>query len=90
MIAKITSDSLIERIFKNDKRAVSRAISIIEAGNSDSNDMLKELHKNIGRAYRIGITGPPGAGKSTITNQQLFLYSYRRLSTGLARAALIA
>lgn len=65
----MTSDNLIERIFKNDKRAVSRAISIIEAGNSNSTEMLKELHKNIGRAYRIGITGPPGAGKSTITNQ---------------------
>lgn len=69
MITKMTSDNLIERIFKNDKRAVSRAISIIEAGNSNSTEMLKELHKNIGRAYRIGITGPPGAGKSTITNQ---------------------
>ncbi|MCK5088144.1 MAG: methylmalonyl Co-A mutase-associated GTPase MeaB, partial [Melioribacteraceae bacterium] len=36
---------------------------------------LKQLHKKTGKAYRIGITGPPGAGKSTITNQitKLFL-----------------
>jgi LAO/AO transport system kinase len=63
------SSDLIEKIFKNDKRAVSRAITIIETGNSNSAELLKEVHKNTGNAYRIGITGPPGAGKSTLTNQ---------------------
>jgi LAO/AO transport system kinase len=63
------SEIFINRIFQNDKRAVSRAITIAESGNSDSIELLKELHKNIGQAYRIGITGPPGAGKSTLTNQ---------------------
>ncbi|MHB8905493.1 MAG: methylmalonyl Co-A mutase-associated GTPase MeaB [Melioribacteraceae bacterium] len=65
----MTPENFIERIFINDKRAVARAISIIESGNSNSTEILKELHKKIGRAYRIGITGPPGAGKSTLTNQ---------------------
>ena len=64
----MTPENFIERIFINDKRAVARAISIIESGNSNSTEILKELHKKIGRAYRIGITGPPGAGKSTLTN----------------------
>ena len=63
------SQNFTEQIFRNDKRAVSRAISIIETGNSSSTKLLKELHKKIGNAYRIGITGPPGAGKSTLTNQ---------------------
>lgn len=62
-------ETFVQRIFENDKRAVSRAISIIETNNSNSADILKQLHKKIGRAYRIGITGPPGAGKSSITNQ---------------------
>jgi len=63
------SSDLVKNIFKNDKRSVSRAITIIESGNSNSAELLKEVHKNTGNAYRIGITGPPGAGKSTLTNQ---------------------
>ncbi len=60
---------LIENIYKEDRRSIARVISIVETGNSLSSDYLIEIHKNIGKAYRIGITGPPGAGKSTITNQ---------------------
>jgi len=63
------SSDLVKNIFKNYKRSVSRAITIIESGNSNSAELLKEVHKNTGNAYRIGITGPPGAGKSTLTNQ---------------------
>lgn len=59
---------LIEKIYKEDRRSIARAISIIESDNFSASDYLKELHKQVGRAYRIGITGPPGAGKSTITN----------------------
>jgi LAO/AO transport system kinase len=62
-------ESFIEKIFRNDKRVVSRAISYIETGNNNSTEILKSIHKKIGSAYRIGITGPPGAGKSTLTNQ---------------------
>jgi LAO/AO transport system kinase len=53
------SFDLVKNIFKNDKRSVSRAITIIESGNFDSAELLKEVHKNTGNAYRIGITGPP-------------------------------
>lgn len=63
------SNSFIEKIFSRDKRAVSRSISIIESGNSNSTEILKAIHSKTGTAYRIGITGPPGAGKSTLTNQ---------------------
>lgn len=61
--------NLIEKIYKEDRRSIARAISIIESDNTLASDYLKEIHKQVGNAYRIGITGPPGAGKSTITNQ---------------------
>ncbi len=51
------------------KKYISRAISLVENENSEAINVLNSLHKYVGNAYRIGITGPPGAGKSTITNE---------------------
>lgn len=61
--------NLIEKIYKEDRRCIARAISIIESNNFLTSEYLKEIYKKVGNAFRIGITGPPGAGKSTITNQ---------------------
>jgi len=77
------SNNIAVNIFKNDKKFVSRTISKIETGNSDSIEILKELHKNTGRAYRIGITGPPGAGKSTLTNQITKYYRLQNKTVGI-------
>jgi len=60
---------VVENIYKGDRRSIARTISIIESDNLSAAILLKEIHKKVGLAHRIGITGPPGAGKSTITNQ---------------------
>lgn len=59
---------LIENIIKSDKGSIARGISLVENENDSANALLKRLYKNTGKAFVIGITGPPGAGKSTITN----------------------
>ncbi len=63
------SHSLAERILQGDKRALARLLTRIENSDAAAEPILSELYANVGRAYRIGITGPPGAGKSTITNK---------------------
>lgn len=61
--------ALAEGILKGDRRSVARGISMVENSAPESLELLKEIFPKTGRAYRIGITGPPGAGKSTITNK---------------------
>lgn len=62
-------DTIFEDILNGNRRALSRLITRIENHDPEANLTLAKLHSYIGKAYRIGITGPPGAGKSTITNK---------------------
>lgn len=58
----------IDKIIIGDKRSISKAISVVENESKNKHSLLKEIYKHTGNAYKIGITGPPGAGKSTITD----------------------
>lgn len=60
---------LSERARAQDARAVARLISMVEREDGSRLDELKALHAWTGRAHVIGITGPPGAGKSTLTDK---------------------
>jgi len=62
------SQSLIHGIRENNHGSISKAITIIENDLVDSESLLTELYPESDRSLRIGITGPPGAGKSTLTN----------------------
>jgi len=62
------SQSLIHGIRENNHGSISKAITIIENDLVDSESILTELYPESDRSLRIGITGPPGAGKSTLTN----------------------
>lgn len=56
-------------LLKKDKRAAARLISMIENGEAEAVQIIKELYSMTGHARIIGITGPPGAGKSTVTDK---------------------
>jgi LAO/AO transport system kinase len=57
--------------------ALTRAISIVENEREGFRALLNALHERIGRAHRIGVTGPPGAGKSTLTAALIAHYRAR-------------
>jgi LAO/AO transport system kinase len=56
-------------LLKGDKRAAARLISLAENGDEDAVKIIKECYHLTGKARIIGITGPPGAGKSTVTDK---------------------
>jgi len=68
---------------QGDKRALAKSISLVENEAPDSIELLDALHPKIGNAYRIGITGPPGAGKSTLVDQLTKLYRRRNQTVGI-------
>ncbi len=62
-------DRLVELARAGDRGAIARLLSLIEAAGPDAAVALARLYPHTGRAYTIGITGPPGAGKSTLTDR---------------------
>jgi LAO/AO transport system kinase len=70
--------------FRSGRRvALSRAISLVENERPGFRALLQELHGDCGRAHRIGITGPPGAGKSTLTAALIAHYRARDERVGV-------
>ncbi len=69
MELSIPESDLAEKIIRGDRRNLARFISRVECGDHDAETILSRLYPHVGRAYRVGITGPPGAGKSTLTNK---------------------
>jgi LAO/AO transport system kinase len=64
--AKSTGDSLAERLVEGDKRALARAISLVENRDPEGDRLVSELFPRTGKARVVGVTGPPGVGKSTL------------------------
>jgi LAO/AO transport system kinase len=67
-------DLLIAELLAGKTAALARAISVVENGRRGLERLLGEVHRSLGRARRIGITGPPGAGKSTLVERLIAHY----------------
>lgn len=75
--------SLVSRVMKGEARAVARAISRIEDGAEDSSELMKEIFPVTGRGLVIGITGAPGAGKSSLVDKLALFYRQRGERVGI-------
>jgi len=61
-----TRESLAEGVRTGDTRALARAISLVENGDPLAYDLVRDIYPDTGRTYAVGITGPPGVGKSSL------------------------
>ena len=77
------STALADRVRAADPRALARALSIVENEGPGAASLLAALHAQTGRAWSLGVTGPPGAGKSTLVDQLVTLYRGRGQTVGV-------
>lgn len=62
---------MVEQALQGDRRSISKLITLVENEAPEAKQVLKELYPLTGRAHIIGITGPPGSGKSTLTDKMV-------------------
>jgi LAO/AO transport system kinase len=76
-------DRLLPELLAGKTAALARAISVVENARPGFERLLAEVHRVLGRARRIGITGPPGAGKSTLVERLVTAYRAAGLRVGV-------
>jgi LAO/AO transport system kinase len=61
-----TLEALVEGVCAGERRALARAITLVESSDPLAYELIRELYPNTGNSYGIGVTGPPGVGKSSL------------------------
>ena len=79
----VEAASLAQRVLDGERRALARAISLVESGRAGDAEILAALYPHTGNAHRVGVTGPPGSGKSTLVNALALAMRQRGLRLGI-------
>lgn len=74
---------ILEKLFDGNPRAVARAITKVENGTDDASELMKEVFHKTGNALVIGITGAPGAGKSSLVDKLAMFYRNQGEKVGI-------
>ncbi len=69
IVSASTTEQLLSRFWGGDRLACARLLSIVENGSEGADNVLNELWPKAGKAFRVGVTGPPGVGKSTLVEK---------------------
>src|SRR5246127_5677669 len=83
MVLKPQIQNLVDRVTSGDARALARAITLVENRVPESSELLKALFPRTGRAKVVGLTGSPGAGKSTLVDQLAREYRKQQKTVGI-------
>ena len=78
-----TAEATVQSILSGDLRALARAITTVENGEPQADELLKQLFPHSGRALVVGITGSPGAGKSTLVDRMAAAYRRQEKTVGI-------
>lgn len=76
-------EELVQRLLEGNRRAAGRAITLIENNDPSVERVMRALYPHTGRAYVVGITGPPGAGKSTLVDELIRVIRERGKTVGI-------
>lgn len=79
----VSIENWAEQVRAGDVRAISRAVSAIENREREAEEILRQLFPFTGRAYRVGITGAPGTGKSTLVDRLASYYRAEKQTVGI-------
>lgn len=77
------AEKLVQRMLSGDRYALAKLMTLVENRHADSVNILRMVHHRCGHAYTIGITGPPGAGKSTLVDRLIGVLRGRGHSVGI-------
>jgi LAO/AO transport system kinase len=78
-----TRERLVDALRAGDRRALARAITLVENGDPLAYDVVSDVYPETGHAYAVGLTGPPGVGKSTLLSALVRLVRAEEQSVGV-------